>query len=81
MHLTINNNDDVILQKESSFLFVVQFPPVECNSYHYFNNEIVKEICDYSVLKLEYKDESSRFDRISFEKAWRLLKEERSNIK
>jgi len=35
----------------------------------------VKEICECQVLRLEYKEESSRFDRISFEKASRLLNE------
>ena len=37
-----------------------QCPPVESNSYDYFNNEIVKEICEYQVMKLDYKENSSR---------------------
>ena len=52
-----------------------QCPPVESNSYDYFNNEVVKEICDYSIMRLSYKENSSRFDRISYEKALRLINE------
>ena len=52
-----------------------QCPPVENNSYDYFNNEVVKEICEYSIMKLSYKEESARFDRISYEKALRLINE------
>ena len=48
---------------------------MENNSYDYFNKEIVKEICDYQVMKLDYKENSSRFDRISYEKALRLINE------
>lgn len=48
---------------------------IENNSYDYFNNEIVKEICEYQVMESDYKENSMRFDRISYEKALRLINE------
>ena len=49
--------------------------PIEDNFYDYYNNETFRRLVDFNEMKLEYIEETARFDRKTYDLVNKLLQE------